>query len=107
MAEFNISAEENWKQVESDESVRDRALKRLQKIGELYRGKTVLVVTHGGLMRNVLIRILGLTCEVGDIQAGNTSYYTLEYSHTGSWALGPERSGIYLPGEPSESSYAD
>lgn len=107
MAEFNVNSEDNWKQVESDESVRDRALKRLQKIGELYRGRTVLVVTHGGLMRNVLIRILALTCEVSDIQAGNTSYYTLEYSNAGNWTLGTERSGIYLPGEPSESSYAD
>ncbi|MFI5343845.1 MAG: histidine phosphatase family protein [Chlamydiales bacterium] len=104
MTEFYIDADENWKQVESDESVRDRALKRLKKIGELYKGKTVLVVTHGGLMRNVLIRILGLTCEVGDIIASNASYYTLEYSSNGSWTLGSERSGIYLPGELAESS---
>jgi probable phosphoglycerate mutase len=98
MDDFNLNEIENWKHVESDQSVRDRAMEFFTEIGESYKNQNLLVVCHGGLMRNILIRILNLSCEVGDIKAGNTSYYTLEYS-AGAWSLGKTRSGLQFPGE--------
>lgn len=98
MDDFNLNEKENWKNVESDQSVRDRAMEFFTEIGESYKNQNLLVVCHGGLMRNILIRILNLKCEVGDIKAGNTSYYTLEYS-AGSWNLGKTRSGLQFPNE--------
>ncbi len=86
--EFNVNKLDNRKEVESDQSVRDRSVTFLKEIGQAHKGKNLFVVAHGGLMRNVLIRILDLKCDVEDIKARNTSYYTLEYS--GSWSLSSE-----------------
>lgn len=96
MEEFDKNPDLHWKQVESDTEVRDRGVEFLNEIGLSCLGKTVLVVGHGGWMRNVLIRIFDLNCKVEDVRVGNAAFYKLEYSN-GTWELGVERDGIKIP----------
>lgn len=93
---FDANEVEHWKQVESDDEVRDRAVPCLNEIAQKHIGNTVLVVSHGGLMRNVLIRIFDLDCRVDNITAKNLCYYTLEYSGE-KWSLGKDHEGVILP----------
>ncbi|MBA2368350.1 MAG: histidine phosphatase family protein [Candidatus Protochlamydia sp.] len=96
MEEFNVNPDLHWTQVESDSEVRDRGVAFLNEIGKSCLGKTILVVGHGGWMRNVLIRIFNLDCKVEDIKVGNAAYYKLEYCNN-EWKMGKENDGIRIP----------
>lgn len=85
-----------WHTIESDESVAARGIEFLDEVADNCNGKTLLVVTHGGWMRCVLIGLLGLKCKVGDIKVQNASYYTLEYCNN-TWKLGTARDGVIVP----------
>lgn len=63
--------------VESDGELMSRFLTYLREIAVANPGKTILVVTHGGVIRVFLI-LLGLLTHESDVKIGNLSYLKLE-----------------------------
>lgn len=61
--------------IESDEEIASRAFTYLREIAVGYSGKTILIVSHGGVMR-ILLDHLGK--EVAHGAAANTAYIKLE-----------------------------
>lgn len=85
-SEFYSSGPENKQDVESNEAMQQRALSFLQQTVDQYSGSNILVVTHGGIIRNLILRILNLDCSIDDIQTKNGSILTLTYSN-GQWSV--------------------
>jgi broad specificity phosphatase PhoE len=70
----SLSEEESWNfkfgdDVESDQELLDRFLIKLREIAVAFSGKIVLVVTHGGGIRNFLMK-MGYA-NYGDLPAGS------------------------------------
>lgn len=66
-------------EIESDEEIMQRLLTFIREIAVSYAGKTVLIVTHGGILRTMLIHIGFATYQSlhwGSIQ--NTAFIQLE-----------------------------
>ncbi|MBL8029816.1 MAG: histidine phosphatase family protein [Candidatus Doudnabacteria bacterium] len=64
---------------ESEEEVGGRTVQILREIAVTYPGQNVLVVTHGGVMRSLLIRLgYGNYNELKGKTIGNTAYAVLE-----------------------------
>lgn len=80
--------------MEPEEKFKGRVSEFLQEIGEKHLGKTLLVSSHGGWMRNVLILTLNLKCGINDIRLRNAGYFMLEYST--QWTLGTA-DGLVIP----------
>jgi broad specificity phosphatase PhoE len=82
---------------EKDEEVLKRAFEALTEIAMYHPGQKVLVVTHGGLQRNLIIDVLDLKCSADDIVARNLSFVQLAYSQD-KWSI-KEMHGIHIPEE--------
>lgn len=92
--EFNVGHPDEKKVVESDAAMQQRALQLLNELLVKYSGEHILLVTHGGLLRNVLIHVLGLDCHADEIEAKNTSVLQLTH-HDGTWKI-QDLQGIIL-----------
>ena len=65
--------------IESDEELVGRFLTFLREVAVAYAGKNVLVVTHGGLMRSVLVHVGYTTYQkLNKLTIFNTGYFVLE-----------------------------
>lgn len=67
-------------EIETDRQVTDRALDLVQEVTRQHGGKSVLMVTHGGMVRSLLYR-LGYGCVDGypkKLHVGNLGYFVLE-----------------------------
>ena len=71
---------------ESNESIRKRVFELLQEIANNSSGDSVLLVTHGGVIRNMLIQILNLDCTVDEIEAANGAILQLAFID-GQWTV--------------------
>jgi broad specificity phosphatase PhoE len=68
-------------QVEKDAAIGARAMACLEEIVILYPHAHVLIVTHGGVMRNVIAKLCSL--EASEIQVENTALLKLNSSEQG------------------------
>lgn len=67
------------KNIESDEKMIQRVILFLRELAIAYSGKTVVVVTHGGILRTLLAHLGFATHEeVNKLSISNTSYIKLE-----------------------------
>lgn len=81
------------KDLESDEEAMGRVLTFLREIGLAYRGKTVLVVAHGGIMKTLLIHLGYATYQtLGHGAVKNCAYIKIETDGTDFFVK--ETSGI-------------
>lgn len=96
-SEFSNAPLAERKDVESDEAIVQRVFAFLHETQEKYKGQTVLIVTHGDVVRNIVASVLKLKCDLCDIQTANTSYLKLSYVN-GNWSI-QELQGIELPPE--------
>ncbi|HSW97492.1 MAG TPA: histidine phosphatase family protein [Candidatus Saccharimonadales bacterium] len=65
--------------MESDEEVVSRFITFLRETAVAYTGKTILVVTHGGMMRAILIHIgFGTYDELASNAVSNSAYFQLQ-----------------------------
>lgn len=94
-SEFYAAGPEEKTDVESNESMQQRALESLEEIANQYKGDSVLIVTHGGIMRNLIFRILKPDCAIDDIETKNTAILKLTYSN-GQWVIN-DWQGVRLP----------
>lgn len=83
---------ENRKDIESNESMNQRVFQVLQEIASKHRDDNILIVTHGGIIRNLIIKINGLNCSVDDIETKNTAILKIEYDKD-KWSIS-EMQGI-------------
>lgn len=65
----------HFEEIESDEEIASRAFTFLREVAVGYKGKTILIVSHGGVMR-ILLQHLGKDAPHG--AASNTAYIKLE-----------------------------
>lgn len=77
LASKNISYETEG--IETDEKITERVITFLREISVAYPGKTVLVITHGGILIR-LLRHLGYftTEQLKEYKIGNTAWIKLE-----------------------------
>ncbi len=67
------------KNIESDEKMIERVILFLRELAIAYPGKTVLVVSHGGILRTLLVHLGFVTFEkINKLSVGNTSYIKIE-----------------------------
>lgn len=79
-----LTDQEKWKfkvadDIESDEEIVSRFITILREIAVTYKGKIILVVTHGGLIRTLLIHLAW--AQYGQLRGGsvkNAGYVKLE-----------------------------
>lgn len=67
------------KNIESDEKMIERVILFLRELAIAYPGKTVLVVSHGGILRTLLVHLGFVTYEkMSKLSIGNTSYIKID-----------------------------
>lgn len=85
--EFHRAGPEEKADVEPHVEVQSRSLDFLNEIAKRCQGmNNILIVTHGGVLRNLIIKILKLTCTPEDLTALNTSVIQLAYCEE-QWSL--------------------
>lgn len=85
-ADFYAAAPNGWHDIESNEEMQSRSIQCLTEIAEAHPGKHILLVTHGGIMRNLILSILALDWPEESIITKNGSVLILERSHDG-WRI--------------------
>ena len=82
--------------VESNTSIQERTLQCLEEIAIAQpKGSRILVVSHGGVIRCLILRILELNCSIDEIETKNASVLKLSYTN-GKWKV-ESLQGITLP----------
>ena len=72
---------------ESASQLRQRATEVLNDIYAQSKGKSVLIVSHGDLIRNMIGSLMQIEAGIArNIQIDNTSYSVLE-NHQGNWQI--------------------
>lgn len=66
---------------ESRREFRDRARRIISTLIDTYPGKTLLCVTHGGLLRAIFQNITGINCHARMIRTDNTCFCGFTFSH--------------------------
>ncbi len=67
------------KNIESDEKMIERVILFLRELAIAYPAKTVLVVSHGGILRTLLVHLGFVTYEqMNKLHIGNTSYIKID-----------------------------
>jgi broad specificity phosphatase PhoE len=67
------------KNIESDEKMIERVILFLRELAIAYPGKTVLVVSHGGILRTLLFHLGFATYEeINKLSIGNTAYIKID-----------------------------
>ena len=67
------------KNIESDEKMIERVILFLRELAVAYPAKTVLVVSHGGILRTLLVHLGFVTYEqMNKLHIGNTSYIKID-----------------------------
>lgn len=94
-SEFSNASLEEKSDVESDETIILRVFSFLNETRTKHKGKTILVVTHGDVIRNIVASILPIKGDLSDIQTANTCYLKLSYTHE-HWVI-EELHEIELP----------
>jgi broad specificity phosphatase PhoE len=94
-AEYRTSSPEERLDVESDGSMCERVFQFLTEAAHQYPGKTLLVITHGGIIRNILIQVLNLKDPVNGIAIKNAAILQLVFCN-GEWSI-KAKEGIELP----------
>jgi len=72
--------------LESSTALQQRIFQFLQQCAEERSGDSILVVTHGGVLRNLILQILALEVSEERITTKNTAVLKLEYAH-GQWSV--------------------
>jgi broad specificity phosphatase PhoE len=78
-SEYDVSVNQKGLNLESDRSVQRRVLHFLQEKADLYPQSTILVVTHSGIIRNLLAVYLGISPD--DIHVKNVALVQLKVFH--------------------------
>ncbi len=97
-SEFMASLEQGQQlvAVETDEAIQQRVFPCLNEIADLFPGATVLIVTHGGVIRSLLAQLLSFDCSsIFDIQVKNMALLQLSFSD-GQCEI-QEMAGIQIP----------
>jgi broad specificity phosphatase PhoE len=77
-----LNGEDPLLTIESDETILQRVMPCLNEIADSHLGSTILVVTHGGVIRSLLARLVPVNCSsIFDIQVKNTALLQLEISN--------------------------
>jgi len=74
--EFDTLLEQKLMTVETDEAVAKRFFAFLHETERKHPGSSILIVTHGGVMRNVLAKQLGISAS--DIHVENMAFFQLK-----------------------------
>jgi broad specificity phosphatase PhoE len=80
--------------METDNAMLERTFQFLNEAIQKHSGDSILVVTHGGLMKNLLMHVLEIKSG-SEIQIKNAGMITLQYSH-GEWSV-KDTQNIVLP----------
>lgn len=75
-AYINASTQD-LKSIESDFALSERILQFLNKVIDANPNGTFLIVTHGGVIRSILSKLLHLTCRDVEIEIGNRAIMKL------------------------------
>ena len=94
-SELDALTNEDKSDVETDEAMIQRAFEFLNEAVHVNRGKTILIVTHGGLMRSILVKAMSLTFTVEGFSTLNNSIIVLSHEN-GEWTV-KKLQGIILP----------
>lgn len=84
-AYINASLQDRTK-IESDVALSDRVFQFLDEAVKTCSQGNILIVTHGGVMRSILSKILSLTCRDTDIHVGNMATLKLLFAN-GHWEI--------------------
>lgn len=96
-AQYKKAAIEQLEDVESDESLNKRVFQFFEDVISEVQEGTVLVVCHGGVIRNIIHHILKLSCLSGDIKVENMALVRVTCLE-GQWYI-DEMIGVHVPGE--------
>lgn len=78
--------EEAYKQVESHEEIVERVTGCLTDILSVHAGNEILILTHGGIIHNLLVAFMKLDKRSAKVSVKNTGYVTLVHSFEG-WSV--------------------
>lgn len=78
-ADYDKNEKEYLKLAEEETVFSQRALECLEELRKKHIGQTILVASHGGWIRNVLIQVLKLECQVKNIRLFNGGIVSLNY----------------------------
>src|SRR5579862_540273 len=92
-AELAASLEQEWVTVETDEAIQKRFFAFLQDTEKKHPGSSILIVTHGGVMRTVLAKQLGISSSA--IHVENMAFLQLKAAD-GSIQIG-DMQGVEVP----------
>lgn len=84
--EYYSATSEEKLGVETSDVLLKRSLECLQDISEKYSGGSLLIVSHGGVMRNMLLHFLALNCAEEEITTSNMAIFKLVHSND-QWTL--------------------
>lgn len=96
-SEFHAAGPEEKLDVETVEQLQQRAFEALQVTVQCFDGGNILIVTHGGVMRGLLLKMLDLNCSIDEIETKNTAFMKVTHCD-GHWSVN-ELNGIQLPVE--------
>lgn len=82
--EYHGATKENKWDVEKDSHVTERAMEALKDIAQQHSGSNVLVVSHGGVLRNVIALLQNVSPK--SIKPENAGYVILSYCE-GKWSI--------------------
>jgi probable phosphoglycerate mutase len=78
----SVKSLDGVKGAESSEDFQERAWDALQDIIEENKGKKVLVVTHGGIIKVIIAKIMGVPLEErGKLRTSNVGITVIKYDH--------------------------
>ncbi|MBA2728866.1 MAG: histidine phosphatase family protein, partial [Parachlamydiaceae bacterium] len=96
-SEYGAASPDDKSEVESNQIIQKRIFEFLQDIGksELI-GNNVLIVSHGGVLKNIIVKLLDLENSFNEINCKNAAYLIITYSEDVGWNI-KELNGIELP----------
>lgn len=80
------SLEAQKQNVETDEEMRKRTFSFLDDVATTHPGKTILIVSHAGVMRGLLSQVMKIEEASTKFNIGNTAYFILQ-NQDGSWSV--------------------
>ncbi len=84
--ELTLLSIEEKQEIESAESIQNRVFHFLNKVAQENTGQTILIVTHAGVMRNIIVKILNLDSLAKEIKLANCAVLKVKYNQT-KWSI--------------------
>lgn len=93
--EFFKGPDETRQNIESDQEMKKRIFESLDEIAKRHPGENILIVAHGGVIRNIIVSIFAQGLSGFEIETKNGSILQLIFSN-GEWSI-KDLSGVTLP----------